>query len=35
MFHHFSSLFVLGLPLLYALLVLVRVLGHDVLEVTP
>lgn len=35
MFSHFRSLLVLCLSLLRALLVLIRVLGHDVLKVTP
>lgn len=35
MLRHFSGLFMLSLPFLCTLLVLVRVFGHDVLEVTP
>lgn len=35
MFRHFSGLFVLSLPLLCTLLVLIRVLGHDILEMAP
>lgn len=35
MLRHFCSFFVLRLPLLCALLVLIRIFSHDVLEVTP